>query len=183
MGAESDGGVDGGVSVTDEGDDGLSLGEGVLLERIAELERLNAAMHSDWHKLNGFYNRTATSMSWCSEYEERLAQYNSAFEVLKLGGRPVMERRYPTEKCRYCAGGYGECINKVMAPNSPAARWAEVRELVELLDEFDASRRLQIACSERHVGTVCSSVNACDLLAANAGRVVEYLRKERQEDG
>jgi len=57
-------------------------------ERIAQLKQLVEDMFADWCKLNEIYNITAKQRDWCSDYEERQANYNEQFKVLRLVGRP-----------------------------------------------------------------------------------------------
>jgi len=57
-------------------------------ETVAQLRQLIADMEHDWKTLNGFFNKTAQTRDWCSEYEERLQNYNQSFKVLRMVGRP-----------------------------------------------------------------------------------------------
>lgn len=50
------------------------------------------ALRRDWVRLNEYFNKTARAYQWCSDYEERLHQYNSTFEIMKLVGRADHER-------------------------------------------------------------------------------------------
>jgi hypothetical protein len=57
-------------------------------ETIARLRQTVADMQHDWETLNGFFNHTAQTRDWCSDYEDRLYNYNQSFKVLQMVGRP-----------------------------------------------------------------------------------------------
>lgn len=57
-------------------------------QEVTALRQLIADMEHDWRALNEFFNTTAVNRRWCTEYEERLRNYNASFRVLRMVGRP-----------------------------------------------------------------------------------------------
>lgn len=85
-------------NLVDEDPPKTRLTKAQLLELLAQERLANAQllelvekMQKDWVQLNAFLNATALYFSWCSDWENRVARYNTDFRVLKLEGRKSYE--------------------------------------------------------------------------------------------